>query len=85
MDLQSQQMIIGFNLAIGFSIEAIVTNYSSRNKFELLGILLLSIFLFSHSMSENEVILESKQNPRKTSQIKMREEISILAETAGKE
>ena len=27
MDLQSQQMIIGFNLAIGFSIEAIVTNY----------------------------------------------------------
>ena len=85
MDLQSQQMIIGFNLAIGVSIEAIVTNFSSHNKFELLGIPLLPIFLFPHSMSENEVILESKQNPRKTSQIKTREEISILVETAGKE
>ena len=71
MDLQSEQMIIGFNLAIRFSIEAIVTNYSSRNKCELLGILLLPIFLFPHSMSENKVILEAKEmSQRKTSQAK---------------
>ena len=44
---------------------------SSRNKFELLGILLLPIFLFSHSMSENEEILEAKEmSQRKTSQAK---------------